>query len=85
VRTEDQERSIWRFIRTLRTRSLPVHLGLGREDRFGRRQELLAAALPAASVDIVPGAHDWATWRILWDRFLEVRLAPEVRRVRSVT
>jgi len=82
---EDEERSIWRFIRTLRTRSLPVHLGLGREDRFGRRQELLAAALSPQSVDIVPGGHDWATWRALWDRFLEVRLGPEVRAVRSVT
>jgi len=82
---EDEERSIWRFIRTLRTRSLPVHLGLGREDRFVRRQELLAAALSPQSVDIVPGGHDWATWRTLWDRFLEVRLGPEVRAVRSVT
>ena len=82
---EDEERSIWRFIRTLRTRSLPVHLGLGREDRFGRRQELLAAALSPANVDTVPGGHDWTTWRTLWDRFLEVRLAPEVSRVRSVT
>ena len=71
---DDDERSIWRFIRTLKTRSLPVHLGLGREDRFSRRQELLAAALPPSSVDVVPGGHDWATWRILWDRFLEARL-----------
>ncbi|HEY6823815.1 MAG TPA: hypothetical protein VI195_05205, partial [Steroidobacteraceae bacterium] len=60
-------------------------LGLGREDRFGRRQELLAAALSPANVDTVPGGHDWATWRTLWDRFLEVRLAPEVRAPRSVT
>ena len=70
---DDEERSVWRFIRTLRTRSLPVHLGLGREDRFVRRQELLAAALPPADVDVISGGHDWATWRTLWDRFLDLR------------
>jgi len=72
---EDEDRRIWEFIRTLPTRPLQVHLGLGREDRFGRRQRLLAAALPPASVDIVPGGHDWPTWRTLWDRFLNARLA----------
>jgi enterochelin esterase-like enzyme len=73
---DDEERSVWRFIRTLRTRSLPVHLGLGREDRFARRQGLLAAALSPVDVDVVHGGHDWATWRILWDRFLDLRLTP---------
>jgi len=72
---EDEDRRIWEFIRTLRTRPLAVHLGLGREDRFGPRQRLLAAALPPSSVDIVPGGHDWPTWRALWDRFLDARLA----------
>ena len=71
---EDEDRRIWEFIGTLRTRPLAVHLGLGREDRFGPRQRLLAAALPPSSVDIVPGGHDWPTWRALWDRFLDARL-----------
>jgi len=71
---EDEDRRIWEFIRTLRTRPLAIHLGLGREDRFGPRQRLLAAALPPSSVDIVPGGHDWPTWRALWDRFLDARL-----------
>jgi pimeloyl-ACP methyl ester carboxylesterase len=72
---EDEDRRIWQFIRTLRTGSLTVHLGLGREDRFGRRQQLLAAALTPSSVDLLPGGHDWPTWRRLWSRFLEARLA----------
>jgi pimeloyl-ACP methyl ester carboxylesterase len=71
---DDEDRRIWEFIRTLRTQPLAVHLGLGREDRFGPRQRLLAAALPPSSVDIVPGGHDWPTWRALWDRFLDARL-----------
>ena len=72
---EDEDRRIWQFIRTLRTGPLTVHLGLGRKDRFGRRQQLLAAALTPSSVDLVPGGHDWPTWRTLWSRFLEARLA----------
>jgi hypothetical protein len=46
-----------------------VHLGLGREDRFGRRQELLAAALSPANVDTVSGGHDWMTWRTFGTAF----------------
>jgi pimeloyl-ACP methyl ester carboxylesterase len=75
VREDDDERRIWRFIRGLRETSLPVHLGLGREDRFAGRHRLMAAALPPRNVDTVSGGHDWPTWRKLWDRFLEARLA----------
>ena len=82
---EDEDRRIWEFIGTLRTRPLAIHLGLGREDRFGPRQRLLAAALPPSSVDIVPGGHDWPTWRALWDRFLDARLAARGPRTGSVT
>jgi pimeloyl-ACP methyl ester carboxylesterase len=74
---DDEERRVWRFIRTLRAGSLPVHLGLGREDRFGRRHSLMAAALAPESIDVVPGGHDWPTWRTLWGRFLDARLAPK--------
>ena len=72
---EDDERRIWRFIGTLRSGSLPVHLGLGREDRFADRHRLMAAALAPESVDVVPGGHDWPTWLHLWENFLDARLA----------
>ena len=75
VREDDDERRIWRFIRGLREASLPVHLGLGREDRFAGRHRLMAAALAPCNVDTVSGGHDWPTWRKLWDRFLEARLS----------
>jgi len=74
---DDDERRVWRFIRTLGAGSLPVHLGLGREDRFARRHALMAAALRRDDVDVVPGGHDWLTWRRLWDRFLDARFAPK--------
>ena len=72
---DDDERRVWRFIKTLRGGALPVHLGLGREDRFAGRHRLIAAALAPRDVDIVPGGHDWPTWRTLWERFLQVRFA----------
>lgn len=71
VGDDDEERSVWRFIKN--HGSLPLHLGLGRDDRFARRHGLLARALPAAAVDIVPGGHDWPTWRRLWDNFLDAQ------------
>jgi pimeloyl-ACP methyl ester carboxylesterase len=70
---DDEERRIWRFIKTHTHGAPPIHLGLGREDRFGARHRLLAAALPAERVDVVPGGHEWPVWRTLWERFLDAR------------
>jgi len=72
VEADDEERRVWSFIRQ-RPEGLPLHLGLGREDRFARRHRLLAQMLPAAEVDSVPGGHDWPTWRRLWENFLDAR------------
>ena len=71
---DDEERRVWALIRRLPELPLAVHLGIGRQDRFGHGHALLAEALPAAAVDAVDGGHDWATWRSLWDRVLD-RLA----------
>ena len=68
---DDEERRVWRFIQTHGRGSLPIHLGLGREDRFAPRHRVLAAALDPHSVDVVPGGHDWPTWLALWENFLE--------------
>jgi pimeloyl-ACP methyl ester carboxylesterase len=71
---DDEERRIWALIQRLPDHRLDVHLGLGRQDRFGHGHALFADALPATAVDVVDGAHDWPAWRQLWDRFLD-RLA----------
>jgi enterochelin esterase-like enzyme len=71
---DDDEQRLWRFIKTLRMGPLPVHLGLGSEDRFAGRHRLMAAALAAQDVDAVSGGHDWPTWQRLWERFLDTRL-----------
>ena len=72
---DDEERRIWRFLKGAARGPLPIHLGLGREDRFGARHRTLAAALEAPSVDTVPGGHEWPVWRTLWERFLDARIS----------
>ena len=72
---DDDERRVWRFIQTLGSRALPIHLGLGREDRFAARHRLMASALAPGSLDIVPGGHDWPTWHRLWENFLDGKLS----------
>jgi pimeloyl-ACP methyl ester carboxylesterase len=70
----DEERRIWRFIRDRRSEqgpeSMPLYLGYGSGDRFARGHGLMAGALAPGWVDAAAGAHDWATWHSLWERFL---------------
>jgi pimeloyl-ACP methyl ester carboxylesterase len=77
--SDDDERRMWRFIKTLRSATLPVHLGLGSDDRFASRHRLMAAALAQEDVDTVSGGHDWPTWLRLWERFLDARLARAIQ------
>jgi pimeloyl-ACP methyl ester carboxylesterase len=65
----DEERRIWRFIKTRGTVP-PLYLGFGRGDRFAAAHALLASALPAGTVDVIDGGHDWRTWAVLWEKFL---------------
>lgn len=72
---DDDERQVWRFIKGLRSSGPAIHLGLGSEDRFAARHQLMAAALEPTQVDVVSGGHGWPTWRQLWARFLDTRLS----------
>jgi hypothetical protein len=69
----DEERRIWRYIKSLRSHSRPLYLGFGQADRFAAAHALLAAALPADSVDVIAGGHEWPTWFRLWENFLDSR------------
>jgi pimeloyl-ACP methyl ester carboxylesterase len=69
----DEERRIWRCVQARQDQSRPLYLGFGRDDRFAAAQRLLAAALPPDSVDVVAGGHDWPTWKMLWENFLDSR------------
>ncbi len=69
----DEERRIWRYIKSRHADSRPLYLGFGRGDRFAAAHELLAATLPADSVNVIGGGHEWSTWIRLWENFLESR------------
>jgi pimeloyl-ACP methyl ester carboxylesterase len=71
VAADDEDVAIWRFIRASADWRAPIYLGYGRDDRFADGQRLCAAALPAEAVDVVEGAHDWPTWRAIWEHFLD--------------
>jgi hypothetical protein len=67
----DEERRIWQFLGSCHNSATRLYLAYGREDRFAGAHALLAATLPPTRVDIVTGAHDWDTWRTLWENFLD--------------
>ncbi|MEP6884388.1 MAG: hypothetical protein ABJC66_06540 [Gammaproteobacteria bacterium] len=69
----DEERRIWRYIKTRRADARPLYLGFGEGDRFSAAHELLASTLPVDAVNTIAGGHDWATWSSLWEIFLDSR------------
>ena len=69
----DEERRIWRYIKTRTGETGPIYLGFGRADRFAESHRLLAASLPENCVNIIEGGHEWATWTALWEMFLDSR------------
>jgi pimeloyl-ACP methyl ester carboxylesterase len=70
----DEERRIWRYIKTRPENAGPIYLGFGRTDRFADSHRLLAASLPADCIDVIEGGHDWPTWMSLWENFLDSQL-----------
>src|SRR4029077_11184628 len=71
IAADDEERRIWAFIQRLPGSDMKIYLGLGNRDRFGHGLEMFAEVLPSIAVELADGDHDWPTWRLLWDRFLD--------------
>lgn len=67
----DEERRIWRYIKSRRPGARPLYLGFGRDDRFSAAHEMLASTLPADSAHVIAGGHEWPTWSRLWEIFLD--------------
>ena len=74
----DEERRIWRYIKSRGTGAIPLHLGFGKQDRFAPAQRLLAGTLAPAAVNEIDGGHDWRTWSALWENFLDSRVYESV-------
>ena len=73
VAEDDYQRFLWRWFKEHRAggaSGLQIYLGYGTRDMFARANALLADILPRARVFLVPGGHDWRTWKKIWRMFL---------------
>ena len=80
---DDDERRVWRFIKSHRNESLAVRLGYGREDRFASSHRMMAATLNPDSVQVIPGGHEWPVWTQLWGDFLDSEFVQQDRKPSS--
>ena len=68
------ERTWWQWLgqESLKAEwTTPVYFGTGEADRFLNGQRLLADLLPDECIHLVPGGHQWSTWKTLWDDWLD--------------
>ena len=73
---DDVDHALWQWLATRPAGTPALHLGYGSDDRFAQGHALLAALLPPAQVQTVPGGHDWQPWRRLWSDWLDRGLLP---------
>jgi hypothetical protein len=72
---------MWRWLKGYATQGsgLPnAYLGYGASDRFEKPNGLLAEVLPRERSFVIPGGHDWATWKQLWASFLDTTALPRM-------
>lgn len=74
---QDDQRQGLAWLRDYKPSESPikVYLGYGASDRFAYPLSLFAQRLPAERVKVLPGGHDWLTWRRLWQDFLDKHFA----------
>jgi pimeloyl-ACP methyl ester carboxylesterase len=80
---DDDERRVWRFIKSQVNQPVSVRLGYGREDRFAGSHRMMAAALSPQAVQVIPGGHEWPVWSRLWGDFLDSQFNHQDRNVQS--
>ena len=71
---KDWQRGVWDFLKQCCANPAaraPIYLGLGRKDRYSDAQKLLAQELPEDRVIRVDGGHDAATFKKIWQIFLD--------------
>ena len=69
----DLEREAWLWLARRPAGGPSVHCYYSSDDRFAAGQRRIADTLPAGAARVLPGGHDWAAWRTLWDAFLADR------------
>jgi pimeloyl-ACP methyl ester carboxylesterase len=72
MRRNEPERALLTWLATTPPGRLPrIMVGHAQGDRFATTATLLADLLPADRLASVAGAHDWASWRVLWRLILD--------------
>lgn len=69
----DYQRALWSWFKNHfagGNPAFPIYLGYGERDMFASANALLADVLSPERVFLVPGRHDWRTWRKIWRMFL---------------
>lgn len=72
--SELDERAWWQWLVQESVKgewSTPVYFGTGATDRFLNGQRLLADLLPEHYIRMLPGGHQWPTWKALWEDWLD--------------
>lgn len=81
---EEYERRLWTWLKGYVTHPEgmpPLHLAFGSRDKFAPANRLLASVLPGSRVHVLPGRHNWTTWRRLWQRLLVAGLGSRARQI----
>lgn len=68
------ERSWWHWLARQSARTewgTPVYFGTGSNDRFLSGQSLISELLPQERICVLPGSHQWSTWKALWEHWLD--------------
>ena len=71
----DLEREAWLWLARRDGNAPTVLCYFSSGDRFAEGQRRMAATLAPDCTRELPGGHDWAAWRTLWDAFLTDRRA----------
>jgi pimeloyl-ACP methyl ester carboxylesterase len=69
LQLSDPDCQVWQWLK-MRSRLTSLFMGYGREDRFFDGMQRQAAQLSLEAIHVIPGAHDWPTWKTLWSLFL---------------
>lgn len=70
LQLSDLDYQVWRWLKQ-RPQIASFSMGYGRDDRFSDGMRRLADQWPWTSIHVIPGAHDWPTWKTLWALFLQ--------------
>ncbi len=65
ISQDNFSRELWRHVQgwqLSQAKAPPVWLAYGDRDKLKDGDEVLASALPAARVRVLPGKHDWTVW-----------------------